>query len=79
MVTADLAVELLFGALSLIPEERTAKVVEASITWNYTTILNLIVLALAAVLLVRFLRNCGPHMLKMMSSPQAQKNHGYAS
>ena len=53
--------------------------VEASITWNYTTILNLIVLALAAVLLVRFLRTCGPHMLKMMSSPQAQKNHGYAS
>jgi hypothetical protein len=79
MVTADLAVELLFGALGLIPEERTAKVVEASITWNYTTILNLIVLALAAVLLVRFLRNCGPHMLKMMSSPQTQKNHGYAS
>jgi uncharacterized membrane protein YraQ (UPF0718 family) len=69
MVTAGLVVELLFGALGLIPEQRAAKVVEASISWNYTTILNLAFLGLAAVLVVRFLRTGGPAMLKMMGGP----------
>jgi uncharacterized membrane protein YraQ (UPF0718 family) len=71
MVAAGLLVELLFGGLGLIPEERAAKVVEASITWNYTTILNLVFLAVAAVLVVRFLRTGGPAMLKMMGGPPA--------
>ncbi len=60
MVAAGLIVEVLFGALGLIPEERNAKVVESSITWNYTTILNIVFLVLAAVLVVRFLRTGGP-------------------
>jgi uncharacterized membrane protein YraQ (UPF0718 family) len=72
MVAAGLVVELLFGALGLIPEQRAAKVVEASISWNYTTILNLAFLGLAAVLVVRFLRTGGPAMLKMMGGPPAQ-------
>jgi hypothetical protein len=67
MVAAGLLVELIFDALGLIPEQRAAKVVEASITWNYTTILNLVFLAVAAVLVVRFLRTGGPAMLRMMS------------
>jgi hypothetical protein len=71
MVAAGLVVELLFGGLGLIPEERAAKVVEASISWNYTTILNLLFLALAAVLVLRFLRTGGPAMLKMMGGPPA--------
>ncbi|HEV8651376.1 MAG TPA: permease [Actinomycetes bacterium] len=69
MVAAGLVVELVFGAAGLVPEQRTAKVVEASTTWNYTTILNLVFLALAAVLVVRFLRTGGPAMLKMMGGP----------
>jgi hypothetical protein len=69
MVAAGLLVELLFGGLGLIPEQRAAKVVEASVTWNYTTILNLAFLTLAAVLVVRFLRTGGPAMLRMMSGP----------
>jgi hypothetical protein len=72
MVAAGLLVELLFGGLGLIPEQRAAKVVEASVTWNYTTILNLAFLAVAAVLVVRFLRTGGPAMLKMMGGPPAQ-------
>jgi uncharacterized protein len=71
MVAAGLVVELLFGAVGLIPEQRTAKVVEASVTWNYTTILNLAFLILAAVLLVRFARTGGAPMLKMMGGPPA--------
>jgi len=71
MVAAGLIVELLFGAVGLVPDQRAAKVVEASVTWNYTTILNLVFLTLAAVLMVRFLRTGGPAMLKMMSGPPA--------
>jgi uncharacterized protein len=71
MVAAGLIVELVFGALGLIPEERAAKVVEASVTWNYTTILNLAFLGVAAVLVFRFLRTGGPAMLKMMGGPPA--------
>jgi uncharacterized protein len=71
MVAAGLLVELLFDAIGLIPAQRAAKVVEASVTWNYTTILNLVFLAVAAVLVVRFLRTGGPAMLKMMGGPPA--------
>ncbi len=66
MVAAGLVVELLFGALGLVPDERTARVVEASVTWNYTTALDLVFLALAAVLVTRFARTGGPAMLRMM-------------
>jgi uncharacterized protein len=76
MVAAGLVVELLFGGLGLVPEQRAAKVVEASVTWNYTTALNLVFLVLATVLVVRFLRTGGPAMLKMMSGPPAQDRHG---
>src|SRR5205814_6347775 len=41
MVGAALAVEFLFRALHLIPAAGRARVVEASITFNYTTILNI--------------------------------------
>jgi uncharacterized protein len=60
MVAAGLLVELFFDAVGLVPKERAAKVVQASVAWNYTTILNLVLLPLAAVLVVRFLRTGGP-------------------
>ena len=66
MVAAGLVVELVFGLLGLIPEERNARVAEASIQLNYTTVLNIVFLILAAVLVWRFLRTGGPGMLKEM-------------
>jgi hypothetical protein len=72
MVAAGLVVELVFGAVGLVPGERAAKVLEASVTWNYTTILNLVFLAVAAVLLVRFARTGGPAMLRTMGGPPAR-------
>ena len=66
MVGAALIVEAAFGTLGLIPHERTALVVEATITLNYTTVLNVAFLALAAVLVWRFLRTGGRGMLAMM-------------
>jgi uncharacterized protein len=67
-------VEFLFGALHLIPQERKAQIVEEAIRWNYTTILNIVFLALALFLFIRFLRTGGPAMLRMMSN-SGQQGH----
>ena len=72
MAAAGLIVEFLFQGLGLVPSERNAKVVEASVTWNYTTVLNIIFLSLAAVLVWRyFRRGGGVAMLRMMNRPVA--------
>jgi hypothetical protein len=67
MALAAIAVEFVFGALRLIPQQRSVQIVEESIHWNYTTVLNIIFLMLALVLVIRFLRTGGPEMLRMMS------------
>jgi hypothetical protein len=72
MVAAALVVELLFGALGLIPSTRSAHVSEASVALNYTTILNIIFLALAVVLVARFVRTGGMPMLGMMDTPSGE-------
>jgi hypothetical protein len=64
MAAAALIVDLIFGALALIPPEHKAQVVEASITWNYTSWLNLAFLVLAGILIWRFLKTGGPAMLR---------------
>src|SRR5947208_13276657 len=66
MVLAALLVEFLFQALGLIPSQRGAQIVETSISFNYTTVLNIIFLAIAAFLLVRFFRTGGPKMMSHM-------------
>jgi uncharacterized membrane protein YraQ (UPF0718 family) len=66
MVVAGYAVELIFGLLHLVPRERNATVIEPHLAWNYTTWLNLAFLALAAVLVVRFVATGGVSMLRMM-------------
>jgi hypothetical protein len=79
MVLAGYLVEFLFGGLGLIPAERAAKVTDTGIQWNYTTVLNIIFLVLAAALLLRFFRTGGPAMLKMMGGPPGgheQRAHG---
>ncbi len=76
MATTALVVELLFGALHLIPQHRSAQIVQESIRWNYTTFLNIVFLALAAFLVLRFLRSGGPEMLRMMSSSSSHSRNG---
>ncbi len=71
MAVAALIVELIFAALGLIPSEHHALVAEASISWNYTTWLNIAFVALAALLVWRFLRTGGPAMLREMNRPAA--------
>ncbi len=77
MALSGLAVELLFQAVGLAPTERHAKIVEASITWNYTTILNIAFLALAALLVWRFIATGGLPMLKMMNAPPSGSRHAH--
>jgi len=72
MVAAGVVVEFLFDGLGLIPTSRHARVIEAGITFNYTTVLNILFLVVAAVLVVRFLRTGGPAMLRMMGNPPAE-------
>jgi uncharacterized protein len=66
MAVAGYVVELLFAALGLVPKERTAKVAEMAVHWNYTSVLNIVALAVGVVLTYRFVRTGGLPMLKMM-------------
>jgi uncharacterized protein len=75
MAASAYIIEFTFGGLGLIPTERNARVTETAITWNYTTILNIIFLLLAAALLVRFFRTGAGPMLKMMGGRPAQPDH----
>ncbi|MDA3665011.1 permease, partial [Mycobacterium xenopi] len=76
MAAAGYLVEILFGTTGLIPAERNATVMYAGISWNYTTWLNIVFLALAAVLVARFITTGGIAMLKMMGgSPDTEHDH----
>ena len=66
MVIAGYAVEVIFGAAGLIPTTRNAKVLNPTISWDYTTYLNIVFIFLAVVLVWRFLRTGGAMMLKTM-------------
>ena len=66
MAAAALTIESVFRILGLVPQERKAQVVEASISFNYTTVLNIIFLMVAGFLFIRFLKTGGPKMLAHM-------------
>ena len=78
MVIAGLIIEFAFQALDLAPRQRTGVVMEPHVTLNYTTILNILFLALAAILMTRFMKTGGPHMLRMMNKP-APDRHQHAA
>lgn len=78
MVLAGYAIEALFGFLHLIPTVRNAKVLEAAISWNYTTVLNIIFLIIAGLLVWRFLKTGGPMMLRMMNSKEIAHEHHHS-
>src|SRR5438105_1703626 len=68
-----------FDGLNLIPEQRDAKVIQASVTLDYTTVLNIVFLAFAGLLVWRyFTRGGGLRMLRMMNRPLAHEAaHGH--
>jgi uncharacterized protein len=67
MAGAGYVIELVFGGLRLIPSRASAKIPDQGVSWDYTTWLNIIFLALAAVLVIRFARTGGGMMLTMMN------------
>lgn len=72
MVIAGWLTELLFGALGLIPKSHHVAAVTQSISFNYTTVLNIIFLGLAGWLVYRFVKTGALPMLKMMGgNPEA--------
>jgi uncharacterized membrane protein YraQ (UPF0718 family) len=80
MVAAGLAVELLFQVLGLQRTARNAKVEMASLSWNYTTFLDIAFLLLAAALIWRYFRRGGGWaMLRAMNKPGAHAAHARGS
>lgn len=69
MVVAGYLVEIIFAILRLTPHVRNATVLNPSISFNYTSVLNIIFILIALGLIWRFLRTGGPRMLQMMKSP----------
>ena len=69
MALAGYIVELVFGALGIIPVNRNVSALGHGPTLNYTTALNVIFLIVGAALVLRFLRTGGPAMLRMMNKP----------
>jgi uncharacterized protein len=71
MAIAGLIVDLIFKAIGLAPTgARHAKVTDGGISLNYTTVLNIIFLLLAAALITRYFRKGGGlAMLRAMNKP----------
>ncbi len=69
MAAAGYVVEFLFQALGIIPQNRNVVAITEGVQWNYTSILNIIFLLLAAILVIRFIRTGGIPMLRMMNTP----------
>jgi uncharacterized membrane protein YraQ (UPF0718 family) len=77
MAAAGLIVDLIFKATGLEPTgARHAKVTDAGVSWNYTTVLNIVFLLLAAVLIARYFhKGGGLAMLRVMNKPISE-HHG---
>jgi uncharacterized protein len=88
MIAAGLLVGFLFDALGLVPEHRHARVESASaaFTLDVTTGLNIVALAVSAVLVWRFFATGGGPMLRLMDEPLGEEHdhshhehhHGHA-
>ena len=75
MAAAGYVVEFLFEALGIIPQNRNVVAITEGVQWNYTSILNIIFLVLAALLVIRFIRTGGLPMLGMMNTPEKEMSH----
>jgi uncharacterized protein len=79
MVAAGLIVEFLFEGIGIERKARNAKVMDAAtVSWNYTTYLNIVFLLVAAALVWRYFRKGGGwSMLRMMNEPAHDRAHGH--
>jgi uncharacterized membrane protein YraQ (UPF0718 family) len=82
MASAALAVEWIFLALHLTPHAHAAQMaMDMDFRWDHTAVLNVVFLAMAAVLLWRFFRSGGAGMLRHMNEPMDEghddMHHGH--
>jgi uncharacterized protein len=75
MVLAGYVIELVFGAAGLVPATRNAKVIQAPVQWDYTSVLNVVFLVVGAALVYRFVRTGGMSMLRMMGGGPDEHEH----
>jgi uncharacterized protein len=73
MVLAGLIIGGLFQLFGLVPAHHFIAVFQTHPAWNYTTFLNIAVLALCGLLGWRFLRTGGPEMLRAMEVSPDEK------
>jgi uncharacterized membrane protein YraQ (UPF0718 family) len=76
MALAGFLIGLVFQVLGITPEHRHLIALESSPSLNYTTVLDLILLAIVALLGWRFLRTGGLEMLRMMEMPPGDVSSG---
>ncbi|HSS92454.1 MAG TPA: permease [Candidatus Dormibacteraeota bacterium] len=77
MALAGLAIGTLFQAFGLVPAHHFIAVFETRPTWDYTTFLDIAMLAFIAVLGWRFLRTGGVEMLRAMEKPDTAHAHSH--
>jgi uncharacterized membrane protein YraQ (UPF0718 family) len=77
MAAAGYIVEILFGALGIIPRNHAVGAISEGFQWNYTSFLNIVFLALAGVMVIRFFRTGGRGMLRMMGMPEEKMIHSH--
>ncbi|MDP9028735.1 MAG: permease [Actinomycetota bacterium] len=76
MALAGYVVELIFTPLHLVPTNRHLSIVDAGVSWNYTTWLNIAFILIGLILLIVFFRSGSGTMLNMMGgSPDASHDH----
>ncbi len=69
MAVAGLGVGAVFNALRWVPSERNVTAFSTGVSWDPTTALDIVLLAVIALLAVVFLRTGGIAMLRMMAMP----------
>jgi len=75
MVLAGYIIEGIAQLLHFIPAVRSATVLEASVSWNYTSVLNIIFLIITALIVTRFLKTGGRKMLSTMDDGHVMHEH----
>lgn len=79
MAAAGFLVGLAFQGLGLVPDHHQVQVLLSRPQWNYTTFLDLVSLALLALLGIRFLTTGGPQMLRAMEEPAVGAHAGHGA
>ncbi len=77
MAGAGLLVEAIFRLLGLVPTSHPGVMTGMGMSWNYTSVLDLVFVIPTAFLAVRFFRTGGVPMLRMMNMTEEEMAHAH--